>query len=65
MEESGIDVCPFERIADLTFFAVQSRYDDSLEITTPDWQLLLDVSASLLHEVQIQLTGRPTLSSTP
>jgi predicted nucleotidyltransferase len=25
-------IAPFERIADLTFFAVQTRYDDSLEI---------------------------------
>ena len=65
LEESGTDMSPFERIADLTFFAVQTRYDDSLEITTPDWQLLLDASASLLQEVQSQLTGRPTLPSTP
>ena len=65
LEESGTDVSPFERIADLTFFVVQTRYDDSLEITTPDWPLLLDASASLLHEVQSQLTGRPTLPNTP
>jgi HEPN domain-containing protein len=65
LEESGTDMSPFERIADLTFFAVQTRYDDSLEITTPDWQLLLDASAALLHKVQSQLTGRPTLPSTP
>jgi hypothetical protein len=39
-------VSPFERIADLTFFAVQTRYDDSLEIKAPDGPLLLDVSAS-------------------
>ncbi|WP_254953489.1 HEPN domain-containing protein [Cyanobium sp. Cruz-8H5] len=44
LEESGTDVSPFERIADLTFFAVQTRYDDSLEITAPDWPLLLGVS---------------------
>ena len=39
-EESGADVSPFERIADLTFFAVQSRYDDSMKIISPDWPLL-------------------------
>jgi len=36
LEESGADVSPFERIADLTFFAVQTRYDDSLKIISPD-----------------------------
>jgi len=40
LEESGTDVSPFGRIADLTFFAVQTRYDDSQEITAPDWPLL-------------------------
>jgi hypothetical protein len=38
LEESGVDVSPFERIADLPFFAVQSRYDDSLKIISP-WLL--------------------------
>jgi HEPN domain-containing protein len=32
LEESGTDLSPFERIADLSFFAIQTRYDDSLEI---------------------------------
>ncbi len=39
LEEAGSDLSPFERIADLTFFAVQTRYDDNLEITAPDWEL--------------------------
>ena len=56
LEESGTAMSPFERIADLTFFAIQTRYDDSLEITTPDWQLLLGLTASLLDEVQRQLS---------
>ena len=56
LEESGTDVSRFERIADLPFFAVQTRYDDSLEITAPDWPLLLGVTAALLLEVQRQLT---------
>jgi hypothetical protein len=38
LEESGADVSPFERIADLPFSAVQSRYDDSLKIISP-WLL--------------------------
>lgn len=36
LDQSGADVSPFARIADLTFFAVQSRYDDSLKIISPD-----------------------------
>jgi len=56
LEEAGSDLNPFERIADLTFFAVQTRYDDGLEITPPDWSLLLGVTSSLLTEAQRQLS---------
>ncbi len=56
LEESGADVSPFERLADLTFFAVQSRYDDTLTIISPDWPLLLGMTASLLKEVHSQLS---------
>jgi hypothetical protein len=56
LEEAGADVSPFERIADLTFFAVQSRYDDSMKIISPDWPLLLGITASLLEEVQSHLS---------
>ena len=56
LEESGADVSSFERIADLTFFAVQSRYDDSMKIISPDWLLLLGITASLLKEVQSHLS---------
>jgi len=52
LDESGADVSPYDRIADLTFFAVQTRYDDSLKIISQDWQLLLAITASLLREVQ-------------
>ena len=51
-DESGADVSPYDRIADLTFLAVQTRYDDSLKIISQDWQLLLGITASLLREVQ-------------
>lgn len=56
LEEVGSDLSPFERIADLTFFAVQTRYDDSLEISPPDWPLLLAVTSSLLTQVERQLS---------
>jgi len=55
LQESGADLSPFERIADLTFFAVQTRYDDSLEITPPDWSRLLRVTGLLIEEAQRQL----------
>ena len=56
LEEAGSDLSPFERIADLTYFAVQTRYDDSLEITPPEWSLLLGVTSLLLTEAQRQLS---------
>ena len=56
LKESESDLSPFERIADLTFFAVQTRYDDSLEIKAPDWPLLLAVTSSLLMEAERQLS---------
>ncbi|MFN9692646.1 MAG: HEPN domain-containing protein [Synechococcaceae cyanobacterium] len=56
LEEDGVDVSRFEQIADLSFFAVQTRYDDSLVIKPPDWPLLLSVSALLIDQPQRQVT---------
>lgn len=56
LEEVGSDLSPFERIADLTFFAVQTRYDDNLEISPPDWPLLFAVTSSLLTQVERQMS---------
>jgi hypothetical protein len=56
LEEAGSDLSPFERIADLSFFAVQTRYDDSLEIAPPERSLLLGVTSSLLTEAGRQLS---------
>ena len=56
LEESGIDVNAFAQIADLSFFAVQTRYDDTVEISFPDWPLLLGITVSLLEQVQGELT---------
>jgi hypothetical protein len=56
LEESGIDVNAFAQIADLSFFAVQTRYDDTVEINSPDWPLLLGITVSLLEQVQGELT---------
>ena len=55
LEESGSNMSAFETIADLSFFAVQTRYDDSVEINSPDWQLLVQITSSLLENVQHEL----------
>jgi len=55
LKESGAGLSPYEGIADLSFFAVQTRYDDSLANPTPDWPLLLSVSASLIAESERHL----------
>ena len=56
LEESGSNMSAFGTIADLSFFAVQTRYDDSVEINSPDWQLLVQITSSLLENVQHELT---------
>jgi HEPN domain-containing protein len=56
LEESGSNMSAFEPIADLSFFAVQTRYDDSVVINSPDWQLLVQITSSLLENVQHELT---------
>ena len=49
LKDSGADVREFEKIADLSFFAVQTRYDDTVEISTQDWPLLLGITTSLVE----------------
>ena len=56
LEESGANMSEFEPIADLSFFAVQTRYDDSVDIRTPDWPLLVQITSSLLENVRRELT---------
>jgi HEPN domain-containing protein len=56
LEESGSNISVFETIAELSFFAVQTRYDDSVELRSPDWQLLVQITSSLLENVQHELT---------
>ena len=56
LEEWGSNMSAFETIADLSFYAVQTRYDDSVEINSPDWQLLVQITSSLLESVQHELT---------
>lgn len=53
--ESGANTSAYGTLADLTFFAVQSRYDDSIDIAQPDWTALIVTASALLHEVEHQL----------
>ena len=48
LEEPGADLSLFEQIAGLTFFAVQTRYEDQLEILSPEYSLLLGNTESLI-----------------
>jgi HEPN domain-containing protein len=50
LEESGGNMRAFETIADLSFFVVQTRYDDTVEISSADWPLLLRITVSLIEE---------------
>lgn len=56
LEESGVDTSPFNSAAELTFFAVQTRYDDDLQMQALDWSQLIQLAASLLREAQSQLS---------
>jgi hypothetical protein len=56
LQESGSNMSAFETIAELSCFAVQTRYDDSVELRSPDWQLLVQITSSLLKNVQHELT---------
>jgi hypothetical protein len=56
LEESGRDISPFQPLADLTFFAVQTRYDDNLQIQSPNWPRLIGLASSLLEEAERQLS---------
>ena len=56
LKESGTDVNAIEQIADISFFAVQTRYDDTVEISSPGWVLLLGITVSLLEQDQGDLT---------
>jgi len=56
LAESGSDVSAFAQIAGLSFFAGQTRYADTVEISSPDWPLLLDITASLIDQVQLEVS---------
>jgi len=55
LQRSGVDTSTYAPLAVLTFFAVQSRYDDSVSITPPDWAALIRVASALLEEVNLRL----------
>jgi hypothetical protein len=56
LKDSGADVREFGQIADLSFFALQARYEDTVEISSLDWSLLLGITPSLVEQARSHLT---------
>jgi HEPN domain-containing protein len=55
LKEAGASTSAYGSLAELTFFAVQSRYADSTDISLPDWPKLITLAAALLDEVEDRL----------
>lgn len=55
LKHLGEDASAFADLTDLTFFAVQSRYDDELEIEEPAWPEFIERVESLLAEMERRL----------
>jgi len=55
LKDAGVSISAYGSLADLTFFAVQSRYDDTIAITRPDWPILIRLASALLNEVEDHL----------
>jgi HEPN domain-containing protein len=55
LKDAGVSLTAYGSLADLTFFAVQSRYDDTIAITRPDWPVLIKLASALLDEVEDHL----------
>jgi hypothetical protein len=47
----------YESLTELNFFAVQLRYDDELEVESPDWLVCFDLVENLLRQVEEPWTG--------
>ena len=55
LSNSGADTGPYAGLAQLNFYAVQTRYDDTLENRPPDWPGLMALASDLLLEVERHL----------
>lgn len=55
LNQAGADTSAYGTLAELTFFAVQLRYDDSVAIAHPDWAALVGTASTLLDEVEQRL----------
>ena len=45
-------VAEYESLIELHFFAVQLRYDDELEVESPDWLACFALVENLLRQVE-------------
>ena len=55
LQQAGADTIAFASLADLSFFAVQCRHDDDVEIEQPDWPSVIKVAEALLAKAERQL----------
>jgi HEPN domain-containing protein len=55
LQEMGEEPAGYDSITELNFFAVQSRYDDELEMQRPDWPAWFAVVEGLYRKVERRL----------
>ena len=55
LQQAGADTSAFASLADLSFFAVQCRYDDDVEIQPPDWPSIIKIAEAVLAKAERQL----------
>ena len=55
LNQAGANTSAFCSLADLSFFAVQCRYDDDVVIKPPDWPSVIKMTGELLAKAEQQL----------
>jgi hypothetical protein len=55
LNQAGANTSAFGSLADLSFFAVQCRYDDDLVIQPPDWPSVIKMTGELLAKAEKHL----------
>jgi hypothetical protein len=55
LHQAGANTSDFACLADLSFFAVQCRYDDDVVIEPPNWPSVIKMTGELLAKAKQQL----------
>lgn len=58
LQELGQEAADYDSLTELSFFAVQSRYDDELEMQSPHWPAWFALVEGVYREVERHLEGR-------